>query len=102
MRKCVNQAVGLALAVTAAFVHADVVAPTVQGFAGTAPRAERSTPVQAGLGVGLVRGVFPVFASRQDTNPSAPAGEHTSTGGMLLGAVMIMAIVARRRWNTRG
>lgn len=99
MQKFVKQAIGIALMASAAFAHADVVSTVVQTTIGTPTRTELSAQSPFG---GLTHTFFYPAATRTDASPAAaPAGEGTSPVGMLVGALAIMGIMARRRWNTR-
>ena len=104
MQKFVNQAISFTLLASAAFAHADVVPTNVQALTAGAPRTELSAQSSQGDGRGiLVRSFPPGAGGRQDgASVTAPIGDRTSTKGMLLGALAIMGIVVRRRWNARG
>lgn len=103
MQKFVNQAVGWVLAAGATFAHAELGPTTVQAL--TTPPTRTGVSVQSALADGgslLVRSLLPASGRQDAVSTTAPAGDRTSTEGMLFGALAIMGIVVRRRWNTRG
>lgn len=103
MQQLVNHAIGSLMALCATFAHADAIPSTAQAFPGRA-KVEVALQTQGVERSGKL--VWSTVArsggARTAAEPSTSASGTESPVGMLVGALAIMAVMARRRWHNRG
>lgn len=103
MQKLVIHAIGGLLALCSVFAHADAISTTAQAI-NALPQVEMPSQGQrAERGSNMMwPAVDRSSAVRASAGPSASSDAADHPIGMLVGALAIMAVMARRRWHNRG